>query len=172
MWINEISQHSFIVFRDIPLLFFCSRSYGIFCCRRNCQVSSKYGHETTRARQAHFIKWCLAKHIVDPAGPEPGWQLVLAIYVKYVMKGVNYLNKESVRSATCKGYALDAAKLFTLRGFPSPVNFSDDSNWSRILVHNLEVELVFLIREISLAMKLSVVLIHLELTPRIASINR
>ena len=56
------------------------------------------------------------------------------------MRGVNYLNKESVRSATCKGYALDAAKLFTLRGFPSPVNFSDESNWSRILVHNLERE--------------------------------
>ena len=56
------------------------------------------------------------------------------------MKGINYLNKESVRSATCKGYALDAVKLFTLRGFPSPVNFSDDSNWSRILVHNLERE--------------------------------
>ena len=54
------------------------------------------GVETIRARQAHFIKWCLAKHIIDPAGPEPGWQLVLAIYVKYVMKGVNYLNKECV----------------------------------------------------------------------------
>ena len=96
--------------------------------------------ETIRARQAHFIKWCLAKHIVDPAGPNLGWQLVLTISVQYVMKDVNYLNKKCVWSATCKGYALDAAKLFTLRGFPSPVNFSDDSNWSRILVHNLERE--------------------------------
>ena len=98
------------------------------------------GIETIRARQAHFIKWCLAKHINDSAGPEPGWKVVLAIYVKYVMKGVNYMNKDCVRSATCKGYALDTARLFTLRGFPSPVDFSDDSNWSRNLVHNLERE--------------------------------
>ena len=35
-----------------------------------------------------------------------------------------------------------------------------------------EVELMFLICEILPAMKLSVVLIHLELTPRIASIKR
>ena len=83
------------------------------------------GLETIRARQAHFIKWCYTKHSADPVGPESGWQVVLAIYVKYVMTGVNYLNKSSVRSATCKGYALDAARLFTLRGYPSPVNFSN-----------------------------------------------
>jgi hypothetical protein len=98
------------------------------------------GLETVRARQAHFIKWCYAKHIVDPVGPEGGWQFVLAIYVKYVMTGVNYLNKSSVRSATCKGYALDAARLFTLRGYPSPVDFSDPRCWTRIIVKNLERE--------------------------------
>jgi hypothetical protein len=98
------------------------------------------GLETVRARQAHFIKWCHAKHIVDPTGPEMGWQVVLAIYVKYVMTGVNYLNKSSVRSATCKGYALDAARLFTLRGYPSPVDFSDPRCWTRIIVNNLERE--------------------------------
>ena len=27
------------------------------------------GLETVRARQAHFIKWCYAKHIIDPVGP-------------------------------------------------------------------------------------------------------
>ena len=81
--------------------------------------------ETVRARQDHFIKWWYAKHIEDPTGPELGWQVVLAICVKNVMTGVNYLNKSSVRSATCKGYALDAARLFILRGYPSPVNFSD-----------------------------------------------
>ena len=98
------------------------------------------GLETIRARQAHFIKWCYAKHIVDPVGPESGWQFVLAIYVKYVMTGVNYLNKNSVRSATCKGYALDAARLFTLRGYPSPVDFSDPRCWTRIIVNNPERE--------------------------------
>ena len=96
--------------------------------------------ETIRARQAHFIKWCSAKGIPDPVGPDLGYRIVLAVYVKYVMTGVNYRNKKSVRSATCKGYALDAAKLFILRGFPSPVDFDDETNWTRILVHNLERE--------------------------------
>merc|ERR1712086_1116135 len=82
----------------------------------------------------------LAKLIVDPVGPESGWQFVLAIHVKYVMTGVNYLNKNSVRSATCKGYALDAARLFTLRNYPSPVDFSDPRCWTRIIVKNLERE--------------------------------
>ena len=39
------------------------------------------------------------------------------------MTGGKYLNKSSVRSATRKGYVLDAARLFTLRGYQSPVNF-------------------------------------------------
>ena len=56
------------------------------------------------------------------------------------MKGVKYLNKSSLRSATCKGYALAVHKLFELRNFPSPVNFSDESNWIRKPVHNMERE--------------------------------
>ena len=53
------------------------------------------------------------------------------------MTGVNYLNKSSVGSATCKGYALNMARLFTLRGYPSPVDFYDPRCWTRIIVHNL-----------------------------------
>ena len=64
----------------------------------------------------------------------------VAMYVKYVMIGVNYLNKSPVRSAMCKGYALGAARLFTRRGYPSPVNFSDPRCWTRIIVNNLERE--------------------------------
>jgi len=37
------------------------------------------GLETVRARQAHFIKWCYAKHIEDPTGLESDWQVSLAI---------------------------------------------------------------------------------------------
>ena len=36
------------------------------------------------------------------------------------MTGVNYLNKDSVRSITCKNYGIDAAKFSTVRNFPSP----------------------------------------------------
>ena len=56
------------------------------------------------------------------------------------MLGDNYCNLESLRSATCKGYATDAAKLFTLRKFSSPVDFSDETNWTTILINNLERE--------------------------------
>ena len=50
------------------------------------------------------------------------------------------MDKSSVRSATCKGYALDAARLFTLRGDPSPVGFYDPRCWTRIIVNHLERE--------------------------------
>ena len=50
------------------------------------------------------------------------------------------MNKSSVRSATCKGYALDAARLFILRSYPSPVDFSDPRYWTKIIVHDLERE--------------------------------
>ena len=65
---------------------------------------------------------------------------VVAIYIKYVMTGVNCLDKSSLRSATCKGYALAVHKLFELRKSPSPINLSDETNWIRTLVHNLERE--------------------------------
>ena len=48
--------------------------------------------ETIRTRQAHYIKWCEAKHIEDPVGPQSGFQVTVACYIKYVMTGVNYSN--------------------------------------------------------------------------------
>ena len=79
--------------------------------------------ETIGSRQAHYITWCKSNHIMDPIGPEPEWDYVIAIYIKSVMLGVNYWNKYSVRSATRAGYALAVEKLFTLRNVPSPVDF-------------------------------------------------
>jgi hypothetical protein len=70
----------------------------------------------------HVIELWYAKHIEDPTGPESGWQVVLDIYVKYTMTGVNDLNKSCDRSATCKGWALDAARCLVLRGCPNPVS--------------------------------------------------
>ena len=58
--------------------------------------------ETSRARQAHYIEWCTSISIKDPVGLEDGWKTLVAIYIKCVMTGVNYLNKETVRSATCR----------------------------------------------------------------------
>ena len=64
----------------------------------------------TRARQAHYLKWCKANEIVDPVGSNDGWQMVLAIYGKFVMKGISTVNKQYMRSAMVKGYVLDAGK--------------------------------------------------------------
>ena len=96
--------------------------------------------KTIRARQAHYIQWCLSKNIKDPVGPQPGWELVVSYYIKFVMTGVNYNNLATLRSATCRGYAEDVSKLFVLRDFPSPVDFDDKTNWTTTLVNNLKKE--------------------------------
>ena len=94
--------------------------------------------KTIRARQAHYIQWCLSKSIKDPVGPESGWEHVMSYYIKYVMIGVNYNNLATLRSATYGGYAEDVALLFTFRGFPSPVDFRDKTNRTTIIVNHLK----------------------------------
>ena len=73
--------------------------------------------KAVRARQAHYIQWCIKKGFKDPVGQEEGWEQVIAIYVKYVMIGVNYNNLATLRLVTCKNYADDVAKLFKFRIF-------------------------------------------------------
>jgi len=75
---------------------------------------------------------------MDPIGPEPEWDYVIAIYIKSVMLGVNYWNKSSVRSATCAGCALAVERLFTLRNIPSPVDFSDEGKYTKTITKNGE----------------------------------
>ena len=62
------------------------------------------------------------------------------IYIKYVMIWVNYNNLATLRSATCKNYADDVAKLFKFRNFPSPVDFQDKTNKVTIIINNLKKE--------------------------------
>ena len=56
------------------------------------------------------------------------------------MIGVNCNNLATLRSATCKNYADDVAKLFKLRKFPSPVDFQDKTNEVTIIISNLKKE--------------------------------
>ena len=67
-------------------------------------AKSRSGQDTEiiRARQAHYIEWAKTKHIEDPVGPQIGFQLIVAYYIKYVMLGENYMNQTNIRSATCK----------------------------------------------------------------------
>jgi hypothetical protein len=52
--------------------------------------------ETEAARQAHHIKWAEIIGIHDPCGYYLGYQRIVAIYTKYVQRGVNYNNKQAL----------------------------------------------------------------------------
>jgi hypothetical protein len=62
--------------------------------------------ETEAARQAHYIKWAKIIGIQDPSGHYLGYQRILAIYTKFIQRGVNYNNKHDLWSATVQGYAV------------------------------------------------------------------
>ncbi len=52
--------------------------------------------ETEAAGQAHYIKWAEIIGIHDPCGYYPCYQRIVAIYIKYVQRGVNYNNKQAL----------------------------------------------------------------------------
>lgn len=56
--------------------------------------------EMQATRQAHYIEWCRLHDIDDPCSLEPGFEQVVAIYIQCVLYGVNYHNKQCVRSKT------------------------------------------------------------------------
>ena len=93
--------------------------------------------ETEAARQAHYIQWGLIMGIIDPCGHQRGYQRIVAIYVGYLMSGVNFRNKDSLRSNTIKGYVTGINSLFTLRGMEVPIVLSDPNNMVGILINNL-----------------------------------
>jgi hypothetical protein len=49
--------------------------------------------ETEAAWQAHYINWAEIFEVQDPCGYYPGYQRIVAIYMKFVQCGVNYNNK-------------------------------------------------------------------------------
>ena len=93
--------------------------------------------ETEAARQSHYIEWCRIIGIPDPCGAEYGYQCIVAIYAKYVMSGINYYNKDVLRSKTVRGYAFAVNMLFSLRGFKPPTDLSDGNNMPGIVINNL-----------------------------------
>ena len=93
--------------------------------------------ETEATRQSHYIAWCAIIGIPDPCGPEYGYQCIVAIYTKYVMCGINYYNKDVLRSKTVRGYAFAVNTLFRLRGYKQPTDLSDSNNLPGIIINNL-----------------------------------
>jgi hypothetical protein len=55
--------------------------------------------ETEAAWQAHYIKWAKIFGIPDPCGCYEGFIRIVAIYIKYVQRCVNYNNKQVFCSA-------------------------------------------------------------------------
>jgi hypothetical protein len=78
----------------------------------------------------------------DPCGSDRSYIFLVAVYIKYVIFGVNYNNKRQLRSATVKGYAKAIDTLFKLRNYPLPADTENMQNLTNtaILVHNLERE--------------------------------
>jgi hypothetical protein len=56
--------------------------------------------ETEATWQAHYIQWGSIMGILDPCGHQKGYQQIVAIYIKYLMSGVNFRNKNFLRSVT------------------------------------------------------------------------
>jgi hypothetical protein len=78
--------------------------------------------------------------ILDQCGHQKGYQRIVAIYIKYIMSGVNFRNKDFLRSATVQGYATSINSLFRLRSMEAPVDTSDPNNMAGILINNLVKE--------------------------------
>ena len=93
--------------------------------------------ETEAARQAHYIRWTQVMNIPDPCGHQLGYQRIVAIYIKYLMNGVNFRNKNFLRLATVQGYASSINSLFKLQDMKPPINVANPNNISGILINNL-----------------------------------
>ncbi len=96
--------------------------------------------ETEATRQAHYISWTQVMNIPDPCGHQLGYQCIVAIYIKYLMNGVNFRNKNFLRSATIQGYTNSANSLFKLRDMKPPIDVADPNNVLGILINNLVKE--------------------------------
>ncbi len=53
--------------------------------------------ETEAAWQAHYISWAQIMKVPDPCGHQRGCQRIVAIYIKYLMTGVNFLINNLVK---------------------------------------------------------------------------
>ncbi len=75
--------------------------------------------------------------IPDLCGNEIGYQRIVAIYIKFVMCGINYYYKDVLQSSTLQGYATAVNTLFQLRGYKLPTKISNTNNMPGIIINNL-----------------------------------
>ena len=89
------------------------------------------------ARQSLYIEWVRIIGIPDPCGHNVGYQRILAIYLKFLLSGVNYYNRDNLQSMTLLGYAKAINTRFTLRTFKPPVDLNNKNNMAGTLINNL-----------------------------------
>ena len=79
-------------------------------------------------------------NLSDPCGDDTEYELLAAIYIKFLQFGVNYTNKDGLRAQTLGGYATAISNLFKFRGFRTPIDTSDPNNYGGILIANHKKE--------------------------------
>ncbi len=79
-------------------------------------------------------------NIADPCSHQQGYQRIIAIYIKYLMSGVNFRNKDFLRLDMVRGYATSINVLFKLQDNVPPVDMANSNNISGILINNLVKE--------------------------------
>ena len=89
------------------------------------------------ARQSLYIEWVRIIGIPDPCGHNVGYQRILAIYLKFLLSGVNYYNRDNLQSMTLLGYAKAINTRFTLRTFKPPVDLNNKNHMAGTLINNL-----------------------------------
>jgi len=82
----------------------------------------------------------LENGITQPVGNEQAYIELLGMYLHDVRLGNNYYNRQSIRSATLRGYAEAVNNLFRLRGMQLPYDPSNKQNDSTVAIANLADE--------------------------------
>ncbi len=75
--------------------------------------------------------------IPNPCGPHKCYQRSVAIYTKYLQSGINYYNKNNLRSATLCRYATAVNTLFKLREYRLLIDFNDKNNMAGVTINNI-----------------------------------
>jgi hypothetical protein len=78
--------------------------------------------ETTRFRQAVYIKFTKRNHMPNPCSSKPGYKRIVACFIERLMVDQNSW------STTVHGYAESINTLFQLRNLPALANLSDQTN--------------------------------------------
>jgi hypothetical protein len=73
-------------------------------------------------------------NIADPCGHQRGYQRIVTIYIKCLMSGINFRNKDFLRLDMVRGYATSINVLFKLRDMKPPVDVANPNNILGILI--------------------------------------